>query len=64
MLENYGTMYGIDAEDKTLRYLVEHHHGQTQFFVFRRIFELAVSSNILTSEKWFDVESNSDWNEN
>ena len=53
-------MYGIDAEDKTLRYLVERHHGQTQFFVFRRIFELAVNSNNLTSEKWFDVESNSD----
>ena len=57
-------MYGIDAEDKTLRYLIERHHGQTQYFVFRRICELAVNSNIITSEKWFDVESNSEQNEN
>ena len=42
--KNYGAMYGIDAEDKTLRYLVERHHGQTQYFIFRGICELAVKN--------------------
>ena len=26
LLENYEAMYGMDAEDKTFRYLVECHH--------------------------------------
>ena len=57
-------MCGIDAEDKTLRYLVERHHGQKQYFIFRTICELAANSNVITSEKWFDVEIDSEQNEN
>ena len=64
LLENYGAMYRIDAEDKTLRYVVERYHGQTQYFVFRRICELAINSMIITGEKWFHVESDSEQNEN
>ena len=57
-------MCGIDAEDKTLRYLVERHHGQKQYFIFRTICELAANSNVITGEKWFDVEIDSEQNEN
>ena len=60
LLENYGSMYGIEAEDKTLRYFVKRHHGKTQYFIFRRICELAVNSNVRTSEKWFDFEIDSE----
>ena len=64
LLENYEAMYGIDGKDKTLCYLVERHPGQTQYFVFRRMCEPATNSNFITGEKWFDVEIDSEQNEN
>ena len=64
LLENYGAIYRIDVEDKTLRYVVEHHHGQTQYFIFRRICELAINSMVIIGEKWLHVEIDSEQNEN
>ena len=45
LLGHYAAMYGIDTEDKALRYLVDR---QTHYFIFRRICELAVNNNVLT----------------
>ena len=33
---------------------------EKQYFIFRRICELAVNSNVRTSEKWFDFEIDSE----
>ena len=57
LLGNYAAMSGIDTEDKVLRYLVDR---QTQYFIFRRIYELAENNNALTGEKWFDFEIDSE----
>ena len=52
----YRTIYVIHEKDESLNLLMEKDHGKKEYYIHRRIFELAVNSFVVTSEKWFDVE--------
>ena len=63
LLNDYKSSYGINEKDEELRKLIERDHGMKQYFIFKRICEIAVNSFAVSHAKWFDVEINAEQNE-
>ena len=53
-ITNYKVMYDIKEKDETLCKLVE--ERETDYYIFKKICELAKNSFVVTYQKWFDVE--------
>lgn len=62
-LTHYWIIYGIDEEDENLCSLAEWDQGKKDYYIYKRICELAVNSFVVASEKWFDVEIDVEQNE-
>ena len=62
LLTNYKIIKDIDEKDETLRSLVECGHEKKQYYIYKRICELAVNSFVVTSEKWFNMEIDTEQN--
>ena len=63
LLNDYKSSYGINEKDEELRKLIERDHGMKQYFIFKRICEIAVNSFAVSHAKWFDVEIDTEQNE-
>ena len=53
-ITNYKVMYDVKEKDETLCKLVE--ERETDYYIFKKICELAKNSFVVTYQKWFDVE--------
>ena len=40
--------------------MVEHHLPRTEYYIYKRLCELAVKSNVQTTDKYFEVEIDSE----
>ena len=60
-LTNYKKMYGIDEKDEILNSLVQ--QNAKDYYTYKRICELAVESSVVSSEKWFYVETDAEKNQ-
>ena len=48
-------MYDMNEKDEKLSKLVG--ERETDYYIFKRIFELAKNSSVAKYERWFDVET-------
>ena len=63
LLIHYKSSYGINTKDEELHKLIERDHGTRQYFIFKRIFKIAVNGFAVSHAKWFDVEIDAEQNE-
>ena len=63
LLNHYKSSYGINEKDEELRKLIERDHGMRQFFIFKRICEIAVNNFVVSQAKWYHVEIDTEQNE-
>ena len=51
LLNDYKSSYGINEKDEELRKMIERDHGMKQYFIFKRICEIAVNSFAVSHAK-------------
>ena len=63
LINHYKSTDGINKNDAELRKLVEKDYVMRQYYIFKRICEIAVNSFVAYHTKWFDIEIDAEENE-
>ena len=65
--DNYVSMYRIrtkDMDGSIIEKIIERDYKKQNYDIYKKIYELATNSFVITSENWFDVETDAEQNEN
>ena len=65
--DNYVSMYRIrtkDLDGSIIENIIERDYKKQNYYIYKKIYELATNSFVITSENWFDVETDAEQNEN
>ena len=62
--DNYVLVYGIRTKDLDgLINIIERDYKKQNYYIYQKICELATNSFVITSKKWFDVETDAEQND-
>ena len=64
--DNYVSMYRIRTNDlhgSIIENIIERDYKKQNYHIYKKICELATNSFVITSENWFDVETDAEQNE-
>ena len=64
--DNYVSMYRIrtkDMDGSIIEKIIERDYKKQNYDIYKKIYELATNSFVITSENWFDVETDAEQNE-
>ena len=53
-----------EKNDEKIKLLIERNHRKRNYFICKRICELATNSFVVSYENWFDVEIDAEQNQN
>ena len=53
-----------EKNDEKIKSLIERNHRKRNYFICKRICELATNSFVVSYENWFDVEIDAEQNQN
>ena len=53
-----------EKNDEKIKSLIERNHGKRNYYICKRICELATNSFVVSYENWFDVEIDAEQNQN
>ena len=54
----------MKKNDEKIKSLIERNHGKRNYYICKRICELATNSFVVSYENWFDVEIDAEQNQN